>query len=213
MKSGPIWSSMTRDGGREQSGATMLEVLVTLLIIMIGLLGLAGLQTRLQSAEFESYQRTQAVILLHDMVDRINLNRATISCFAFTTDTANGSPYLGVGSSAAPACGVSGGANNAMADATLASWDAALKGAAEVKGGVSVGAMVDARGCVSYDASSEVLDSVGTAIPGTGAYTVSVAWAGTVDTVVPTVNCANGLYGAETRRRVVSTQFRVARLN
>ena len=51
------------------SGFTMIEVLVSLLVITFGLLGLAGLQTRMQQAEFESYQRSQALVLLYDMVD------------------------------------------------------------------------------------------------------------------------------------------------
>jgi type IV pilus assembly protein PilV len=197
---------------RRQAGVTMLEVLVSLLVIVLGLLGLAGLQVRMQSAEFESYQRTQAVILLYDMVERINANTATTSCFVFT-DTSTGAPYLGAGSSALAPCAVSTVANNAMADASKVEWDGLLKGAAEVKGGVAVGAMIGARGCVSYDAATELLDGAGAAIPGTGIYTVAVAWQGTVDTVVPSVNCGNGQYTAEARRRVVSTTFRRAKLS
>ena len=69
----------------------MIEALVSLVIIMFGLLGLAGLQTRMQQAEFESYQRSQALILLYDMVDRINTNRATVPCFVVTTDSSTDS--------------------------------------------------------------------------------------------------------------------------
>lgn len=198
---------------KPQTGFTMIEVLVTLLIIVLGLLGLAGLQTRLQQAEFESYQRSQALILLYDMVDRIHVNRATASCFAFTSNTTVGTPFVGVGASAPSGCAAGNAAQNAMADASIAEWDALLEGAAEVKGGVSVGAIIGARGCVTYDAASELLDSAGAVIPGTGIYRVSVAWQGLVDTAVPTVNCANNQYGTEARRRVVSTTFRLARLN
>jgi type IV pilus assembly protein PilV len=59
-----------------QRGTTLLEVLVTLVILAIGLLGLAGLQTRLQVSEMEAYQRSQALILLNDMASRIASNRA-----------------------------------------------------------------------------------------------------------------------------------------
>ncbi|MDH5536134.1 MAG: type IV pilus modification protein PilV, partial [Betaproteobacteria bacterium] len=138
------------------SGFTLIEVLIALLITTLGLLGLAGLQTRLQQAEFESYQRTQALVLLYDMVDRVRTNRATLPCFAITTNTASGVPYLGTGAAAAPACGFSNAANNAIADATILEWDNLLKGAAETAGGVSVGAMIGARGCVSYDATTEL---------------------------------------------------------
>jgi type IV pilus assembly protein PilV len=197
--------------GHSQSGFTMLEVLIALLIIVLGMLGLAGMQVRMQQAEFESYQRTQALILLYDMVDRINLNRETASCFAFTT--AAGTPVVGTGAAAPSGCAVSTAANNAMADTALAEWDAALEGAAEVSGGASVGAIVGARGCVSYDAGSELLDSTGAVLSGTGIYTVAVSWQGTVDTIAPAVACGNNQYGTETLRRTVSTTFRLARLN
>lgn len=193
------------------SGFSMIEVLVALMIIVLGLLGLAGLQVRMQQAEFESYQRAQALVLLQDIVDRIQLHRVTASCFRFTTG-ANGAPYLGANATATIACSASTSADNDEADAALNDWNDQLKGAAETKGTALVGAMVGARGCVSYDAASELLDAGGTAMSGTGIYTVGVAWQGAIDTITPAVNCANGLYGSESRRRVVSTTFRMAQL-
>src|SRR4051812_33661484 len=58
-----------------QSGTSMIEVLVAIVIVVLGLLGLAGLQSRAQLGEAEAFQRAQAVVLLQDMVDRINANR------------------------------------------------------------------------------------------------------------------------------------------
>ena len=52
-------------------GFTMLEVLISLLLVVLGLLGLLGLQTQAQVAEFESYQRSQALVLVSDMAERI----------------------------------------------------------------------------------------------------------------------------------------------
>jgi type IV pilus assembly protein PilV len=212
----------TENVRKRTAGFTMIEVLVTLLILVLGLLGLAGLQARIQQAEFESYQRTQALILLYDMVDRINVHRVTAQCFAITPD-AVGTPYYGEGSAALPACGASTTDNNTMAEAAMAEWDGLLKGATEIKGAVSVGPMPGARGCVSYDATSELLDVNGAVMNGTGLYRISVAWQGTVETAAPTVidddgtvvsvDCANNLYGPETRRRVVSTTFRLGNLN
>lgn len=196
----------------KQAGFTMIEVLVSLLIIVLGLLGLAGMQARIQQSEFESYQRAQALILLYDMVDRINVNRVTASCFRITTNAGAGTPYLGTGAASPPACGASTVVNNANADASISEWNNLLTGAAEIKGGAPVGAMVGARGCVSYDSTTELLGATGAVLPGTGIYTIAVAWQGTVETFAPAVNCANTLYGTETRRRVVSTTFRMARL-
>lgn len=52
-------------------GFSLIEVMVTILIVAIGLLGLAGLQSKLMSAEMESYQRSHALILLQDMMSKI----------------------------------------------------------------------------------------------------------------------------------------------
>lgn len=194
----------------------MIEVLVSLLIIVFGLLGLAGLQVRIQQAEFESYQRAQAIVLLQDMVDRIHMHRITASCFRFTTNTTNGSPYLGTGSSLTPTCSAGSANDNTMAVAALDEWKDLLLGAAEDLGGSKVGAMAGARGCVSYNAATELTDPVtAAAIPNTGLYLVAISWQGTTDTFAPPVNCGNDntLYVSETRRRVVSTTFRLARLN
>jgi type IV pilus assembly protein PilV len=190
-------------------GFSMIEVLVSLLIIVLGLLGLAGLQVRMQQSEFESYQRAQALILLQDMVERVSLHRVTASCFDFTDPDA-GTPFLGTATTIAIACGASTSNDNTQAVNALSEWNSLLQGAAEIKGGAGAGAMVGARGCASYAPGSELLDPNGAVISGTGVYTIAVAWQGMTDTFAPTVNCANGLYGAETRRRVVSTTFRHA---
>jgi type IV pilus assembly protein PilV len=205
----------TTDSRNRSRGFNLLEVLVAMLIVMVGLLGLAGMQARAQVAELESYQRAQALVLLQDMVERVHMHRNTHTCFRFTTNTTNGSPYLGTGSGAAPTCSASTSNDNAMATAALSEWKDLLLGAAEDLGGTSVGAMAGARGCVSYDAASELTDAGGAALPDTGLYTVAISWKGTSDTFAPTVNCGNDntLYVAETRRRVASTTFRLAKLN
>jgi type IV pilus assembly protein PilV len=148
------------------------------------------------------------------MVDRIHLNHATATCFRFTTDTTTGTPFLGVGSGGAPACTAGTANDNLMATAAMDEWDDLLQGAAETKGGAQAGAMAGARGCVSYNTSSELLDPTLAPIPGTGRYKVAISWMGTIDTFAPADNCGNdnALYGAETRRRVVSIEFRLANL-
>jgi type IV pilus assembly protein PilV len=58
----------------DQRGFTLLEVLVALLVLSIGLLGLAGLQTMSLKFNTQSYQRTQATLLIDSMVDRMRAN-------------------------------------------------------------------------------------------------------------------------------------------
>jgi type IV pilus assembly protein PilV len=198
---------------RRHSGFSMVEVLVTLIILLVGLLGLAGLMVQSQRSEMESYQRVQALILLQDMVGRINANRKVAACYAFTTNAATGTPYLGVGFTAAPACAAGTAAQNAQAIQDMNDWNAVLQGSAEASGATNVGAMVGARGCVSYDAGTVLLDKNGITIPGTGVYTIAVAWQGLGNTAIATPNCAQNKYGGEAQRRVVSMTLRTASLN
>ncbi len=57
-----------------QGGFTMVEVLVSMVILTVGLLGLAGLQIRSLSGSHSAYARTQAVQYAADMVDRMMAN-------------------------------------------------------------------------------------------------------------------------------------------
>ena len=193
---------MSRDTiTRSQSGLTLVEVLVTVVILLIGLLGMATLMANAQKAEAESYQRAQALLLLQDMVGRINANRAVAVCYAITNIPASGAPYMGTGSTVVPACGSGSPTAYTLANADLNAWNDLLTGTTEILAGNNVGTLLGARGCVTAD--------------GPNLYTVSVAWQGLVPTAAPDVSltCGTGLYGDERLRRVVSVPVRIANLN
>jgi type IV pilus assembly protein PilV len=180
-------------------GVTMIEVLISIIILLVGLLSLAGLQSRSQQAEMESYQRAQALILMQDMADRINANRMVATCYAITT-TANGSPWLGYASSiVTPVCTAGTLDQQARAIADMTAWNSMLNGTAETSGGSNVGAMIGARGCVIQGL-------------GSNEYTVAVAWQGMNATAAPTVNCGNDQYSNENLRRVVAVTIQIAAL-
>jgi type IV pilus assembly protein PilV len=190
---------------KQQLGAGIIEVLITLVLVTVGLLGLIQLMTRSTMAEFESYQRAQALVLVNDMVDKITSNRKGAGCYAITTDTANGAPYLGTGGSGTQACTAWGtAAEQSRALDDLNDWNSKLLGLGETLGGSATGAMQGARGCVTYD-------------PAANTFQVSVAWQGNSDTVAatsidPTLVCGFGLYGAEAKRRIVATTLAIANL-
>jgi len=193
------------------AGFSLIEVLVSILIIVVGLLGLAGMQARAQIAELESYQRAQALVLLYDMVDRLNNSRTTASCFV----SAAGEYYGDTGSPKSLACAAGNAADNAMAVASMTAWHSLLQGAAETKSGgaVNVGAMIGARGCVSYDAATEFVTTAPAAVAGTGEYTIAVSWQGMSDTFTPTKTCGTAAqYGSDTKRRTVWATMRVGTL-
>lgn len=194
-----------RPAMQRERGFTLLEVLVSLVIMVFGLLGLIGLQAFTQVSTFESYQRGQALILANDMADRISTNRGSALCYDLTSR----SIWAGMpASNPVPTCTAAVGtaSTRAIANTDLAQWDAALKGAGEQQGagGPQVGGILGARGCITYDAT-------------TNSYRVAVAWQGMAATVAPTAADANatcGLnqYGSDAQRREVSVTVRIASL-
>ncbi|OGT15839.1 MAG: type IV pilus modification protein PilV [Gallionellales bacterium RIFCSPHIGHO2_02_FULL_57_16] len=173
------------------AGFSLIEILVTIVILLVGLLGLAGLQGRALTSQMETYQRSQALILLKDMADRISANRTNASFYIAT---------LGTDVAACPNTG------NTIADTDLCEWHNALLGAAETSsGGTNVGAMIGARGCIYQTAAS----GVGIAEQ----YLVAVAWQGLNRTAAPAVDCGQDMYGNETLRRVVTLPVAIANLD
>jgi type IV pilus assembly protein PilV len=159
-----------------QQGFSLIEVLVTIAILMIGLLGLAALQTNATVAEMEAYQRSQALVLVQDMADRISANKWNSDSYVrdnlgATIDTC--------------------ASYTAIADKDLCEWNNKLVGAQEVTaGGTKVGAILKARGCVTE--------------PTPNFYMVTVAWQGLAQVGTGTTGalCGAGLYGAGNRRTV-----------
>jgi type IV pilus assembly protein PilV len=88
---------------RRQSGFSMLEVLVAILVLAIGLLGMAGLTATSMRNSHGAYYRSQAVWLAYDIADRLRANRQTALAggynVAFTNPAcaANTSPALNPG--------------------------------------------------------------------------------------------------------------------
>ncbi|MCP4042433.1 MAG: type IV pilus modification protein PilV [Gammaproteobacteria bacterium] len=58
----------------KNKGFTLLEVLVSLLILAIGLLGLAALQTRGVKYNHDAYGRSQGTLLANQMMDMLRAN-------------------------------------------------------------------------------------------------------------------------------------------
>jgi len=58
-----------------QSGTTLIEVLITVVLVSIGLLGLAGLQLTTVQNSNSSSERFEATTLAQDVLERIRANR------------------------------------------------------------------------------------------------------------------------------------------
>lgn len=60
---------------KRQRGVSMLEVMVSIVVIALGLLGLAGLQMVSLKSSNTAYLRSQATILAYDIADRMRANQ------------------------------------------------------------------------------------------------------------------------------------------
>lgn len=185
-------SSRTKGRYRGASGFTLLEVLITMIILAFGLLGLAGMQSAMHLAEVESFQRAQAVLLLQDFGSRIRAAGVN-GAAAYVTGTGTDEP---LGTDTEFDCS----SPTTRADIDKCEWSNLLLGASETKGGANVGGMIGARGCVEELQASDASAGVCTA----GVYRVTVAWQGLKGTVAPSLACGQDEYGSETQRRAIS---------
>ncbi|HOB61103.1 MAG TPA: type IV pilus modification protein PilV [Candidatus Competibacteraceae bacterium] len=58
----------------KHAGFTLLEILVSIIILAVGLLGLASLQATSIRFNQSAYLRSQATVLAYDMIDRMRAN-------------------------------------------------------------------------------------------------------------------------------------------
>ncbi len=71
-----------------QRGASLIEVLVTMLIVSLGLLGQAGIIALSAKVSHSAFLRSQATLLSYDIVERLRLNRAQAVAGNFTINYA-----------------------------------------------------------------------------------------------------------------------------
>lgn len=168
-----------------QSGVALIEVLVALLITAFGILGYVALQARATVGMIEGQQRMQALILVNEISERISLNRRNAPTYV-------GDDY-GV---TAPQADCSAAASLAARD--VCEWSNLIRGAAEIEGGQQVGALLNARGCISNPATNE--------------YVIHLVWQGVQASTAALNDCGKDDYTSENTRRAVSTRVQIADL-
>lgn len=138
-------------GPRQQSGLSLLEVLVAIAVLGIGLLGLAQMQAFGMMNVERAYQRSQATVLAYQIADKM---RAQVVDPSVTT--LNLGRYLTTfmepdAAEAQPGCmSTSGCSTDAMAENDLFEWNAALQ--------------------------SELPGAIGSITLADGNYTISIVW-------------------------------------
>lgn len=193
-------------------GFTLIEVLVTLVILMFGLLGIAGLMAKGQRVSFEAFQRQQALSLANDMAERQRANRSQAAFYSAGAALGDGTQYNALRLGAIMDCGASTCTPLTLAAYDLAEWDGLLNGYAETLTATPtarLSGIVNARGCIVETANTHGTCAgapMGTLYTRTNR--ISVAWQGQADTGAPAAppsTCGSGLYGAsDGLRRLVT---------
>jgi len=66
-------------------GFTLIEVLISLVVISIGLFGIAGMQLQSLKTSHDAYLRTQATFLAYDLIDKMRANRTAAIAGEYNT--------------------------------------------------------------------------------------------------------------------------------
>jgi type IV pilus assembly protein PilV len=202
-------------------GFTLIEVLVTLVILMFGLLGIAGLMAKGQRAAFEAFQRQQALSIAADMAERILGNRAQAANYAAAAPLGSpigsnyGTYYGNLLSNNITNCATAVCTGIDLQRYDVAMWEGQLLGYGEslAASGSRVGGVLNANGCIEQIAVTSA-NCPGAPAPAGNVFTrtlrISVAWQGSDDTAVPTAStCGATLYSSAASRRLVATDVNV----
>jgi len=177
----------------QQSGFSLIELLVALLIFSVGLLSIVGLQTISKQSNFEAIQRTTAAQVAQGLLEDMRTNGDAIAIYLAAGEIGQGSR----GTEPDPNC-VPGAECNAAQKAAhdLWFWEQVLDGNHETNAGNGTGGLILPTLCITSTAGGVA-----------GIYQVSVVWRGTASIntgVNNTCGAASGDYGATDEfRRIV----------
>lgn len=169
----------------KKNGFTLIEVLITLVVVAFGLLALAGFLTKATTLTADAGQRARAGVLANDMAVRI-ANQKTIAANYASTSNVWGAALINC-------------SGKAGADLDLCQWNNLLVGANDA--GSTAATALGYRGCIALSAANE--------------YTITLAWGSLTPGVPPPteVTCGATAFGDESYRRFIRMQVRVADLD
>lgn len=180
-------------------GFSMIEVLVTIAVISIGMLGIAGLLLGAQRSGQASFQRTHAVALASDMMERIRANPGSAADYATGFAAAVGGGVI----EEAVACVSTTCTAAEIVARDLSEWEGKLDGASTLDPENNpISGLIQARGCIDFNPDAGMANS--------GQLRVIVSWLGlseTSDAVLAGEEACEGLgddaVDARFRRQVV----------
>ncbi|MCB1843521.1 MAG: type IV pilus modification protein PilV [Halioglobus sp.] len=183
-----------------QAGFTMIEALVTFVVLAIGVLGIVSLMTTSKTAQHEAAQRARAVSMADGMLERIRENPDALA--SYLRGVGNPVGQGSITSEPSPNCEANVCDPNDMAAHDLWAWEQQMDGSrVTISGaGTTSAGLKEPRGCVTFD------NFAGRA--NTGRLTVRLQWRGLHETSdgVPAVGgvaCGGDAAGTDPFRRQV----------
>ena len=135
------------DSFKAQQGATLIEVLITMLIVALGLLGSGGLQLASTRYQQTAYMRGQAIIQAQFIAEKIKANTSAIGTY-LTNDAYTAATLAALPSD--PACGMTAASTCTAAQSAakdLRDWRRSLQampgGRGSINSVVSAGGITD----------------------------------------------------------------------
>ena len=172
---------------KQQRGVSLVEVLVTLILISIGLLGTASLQILSKRSNFEAAQRTTAAHFANDLFQRMRSNREALVTYL----NADGAGDADPGTAPSKDCGSDAGSCNSieLANFDISDWEQQIVGVQSAEDGL----LLEPSVCVDGPVGG-----------GTGLYEVAIAWRGQAEHTNPTVHAC----GDDTAKYGANNEFR-----
>lgn len=177
----------------KQSGVSLVEVLVTLILISVALLGTASLQIVSKQSNFHAVQRTTAAHLVNDLIQRMRSNREVLEDYFPDEELGGGS--LGQQPDVDCAAVNANCAGTQLAAYDLWQWEQQLDGAMEKSGSRNTGGLLEPTACITGPVTGD-----------DGIYQVAIAWRGQTEHVNPVIHdCGEdtGKYGTSNEYRHV----------
>jgi type IV pilus assembly protein PilV len=138
----------------KRNGFSLIEVMVSLVILVIGLIGIFNLHIISKQGSFESFQQTQASYYANDIINRMRINSSQLVTYAGT--------YTGTTITSATACDVAVGGNANCTNIETRNWDlyqwerAFLGENEQTPDNQNVGGLDSPTACIDIDASNNV---------------------------------------------------------
>ncbi len=175
---------MSNNSARLSRGFSLLEVLVALVVLTTGILGAVAMQLAAKRGSYGALERTQAVALANDLIERARSNPDSAALYAGTF----GYGQTGV---AVTSCTRASNCNSAnMAARDKYEWSQLLLGANTREGANNLAPLDNAVGCVAVN---------------TNAITVTVSWESIESSSDSAVDANCGTASARRRQTQVSS--------